>query len=733
MWPLLLVGAALVLPYGIKNQVHMKIRLIALAMWVCVVFIVAMPQKAVKSAPFNKYADSEIAFFSCSSHVRPVHFCDAGDSNMDLFAFLELCMCTNINSMATVAHCYYTAYPQLAESFVDRCNKNHNVNLTLDTFSRAHDYYNAGAQAAEDNESLVTHPVKVETERILMYKRAYDQFLGNYNRSINYGMYLVLYWAVVFAVAAVANWAKVWAPGITSKCRGRTVDWVRTHITLPALFGRCKTNEKPLLRVLDLLVPTRLETLLLVVFSGLLAYLSVADIAYIDGDPIFHSLFRAYCRYYAVRTGILASYLFPFCIVFAGRNNILQWLIRWEYATFVMLHRWISRLIMLLIAVHATGYGVLILTLRRARGGIIKAYLWWGLLAAASGFVIIVQSLLVLRRTWYEVFLLVHITLALAFTVGAWLHVKDLYFLWFYYLSAFLWFSDRIFRIQRILAFGFPVAKVHLFEDETLKFFVPRPPGFVPEGGGHCFVHFLKPTCFWQSHPFTYTITENTIVFYVKVKEGVTRDLSRWLEAHPDRAAHVRVAVEGSYGEATPAHKHQSAIFVAGGNGIPGIFAEAVEVIAHTPAHLLKSRRIKLIWVVRQYESVLWFYDELQELKDLPIETDIYVTRPSTVLLKDVNSTLPLLHNTYLHLSGVEGQKQPVEELKRSLPHVRFNEGRPDIEKIVMVSVEESLGPVCFVPCGHPLMVDDLRHYVAEALEGSDVRVDFYEQLQVWA
>lgn len=725
MWWLLPLGLVLLMPLRVLNQ---KSRFTALLVWLAVAFYVFMPEKARQSAPFHQYAPSEIAYFSCSSHLRPIQFCEPGS---EIFSSQEHCMCTNENAMATVSHCYFTAYPQLANCFVERCNSRQNTLLTTQDFEQAHEYYKKSARKDHDQSKVVQNPVELNESAIFRNRDAYDQFLGNYNRSINYGLYLVAYWGIAFTIVGLMNWLKVWFPRFCARFKGRSSNWIRKNITLRALIGKLKASEKPFLQVLDLLVPARLETILLGGFAVLTVYLSFSHIKYVEGDPIFPSKLRAYARYYAVRTGILASWLLPFCVVFAGRNNILQWAVRWEYAAFVTLHRWISRVIVLLIAVHACGYTYMLYSLRHARGLLLRPYVWWGTGAGIAGLFLVIHSLLVLRRNYYETFLVLHIFLALGFIVGAWIHVDDLYFLWFYYFSAFLWGSDRLLRLQRIFAFGFPVAKVQLFEDQTLKFFVPRPAGFGAEGGGHCFVHFLRPLIFWQSHPFDYSFTDSHIIFYVKVKEGVTRDLAKWLEDHPDRNAHIRVAVEGSYGDSTPANKYQSSVFVAGGNGIPGIYAEAIEVSELRPVH--SNRKVKLIWIVRHYDTVLWFYDELQALSGSQIEVEIYVTRPSEQLLGAITDKLPLLHNTYLHDHHIDVQKNPVRTLKNNLGHIKFSEGRPDLEKIVLKNVEESLGSICFVTCGHPQMVDELRHQVVEAINEKCPRIDFYEQLQVWA
>ena len=59
-----------------------------------------------------------------------------------------------------------------------------------------------------------------------------------------------------------------------------------------------------------------------------------------------------------------------------------------------------------------------------------------------------------------------------------------------------------------------------------------------PKPGGHAFVHFLTPSTFWQSHPFSFVIGGNDdeeIMFYIKVKDGITKTLYNRLSQCPGK------------------------------------------------------------------------------------------------------------------------------------------------------------------------------------------------------
>lgn len=723
------------------------------------VLVASTPQKALEGAPFHKYGQELIAFSGCNYQIsRVASFCKphgrwGGDDTK--------CFCENPNALATISHCYKYGYPKLVDSFIQICQQRGNVTLTHQDIENAHEMYLTKARAV-DHRKPIDFPAKLNESTILLYKNSYDQFLGNYDRSVDYGGYLVMYWGVVFAIAALGNWSKYFFAPAFKQLTGPFSNWFRKTISLPATYGNKKTDEKKFLCVLDLLVPTRAESLILSTFLGLATFLEFHKIQYFEGDPIFRHKGQALMRYFAVRSSIITSSMMPLLILFGGRNNFLQWVTRWDYSTFITLHRWLSRLVVLLVAVHTVFYtfyfGPESWVLR-------EGYVLWGIAAFVSGLAILVQGLLVLRRWHYELFLLLHIALAAVFIGGAWVHVNDLYCEWFYYASSCVWLFDRLVRIGRLYSFGFPKAEVHLLADETLKLIVPKPAHWETIPGGHAFIHFLRPACFWQSHPFTYTIStedSNLIILFMKVKEGVTASLYRSLLKSPLKKAFIRVAIEGSYGEKTPAKRYDSSVFVAGGNGIPGIYAEVLDLVKPV-RH--SSQKLELIWVVREYKSILWFYDELLSLRDTGISTTVYVTRPkshegleefalrfgadSLPIKGPVDKTSLLAANQSPQLYGTNGEsplisestelsrirgKDTITRIRTELNHIHFKEGRPPINNIVRSALKESSGSSCFVTCGHPVMVDELRAAVVNNIDNEyGKRVDYFEQLQVWA
>lgn len=93
----------------------------------------------------------------------------------------------------------------------------------------------------------------------------------------------------------------------------------------------------------------------------------------------------------------------------------------------------------------------------------------------------------------------------------------------------------------------------------------------------------------------------------------------------------IRVAVEGPYGETSDARKSDTVVYIAGGNGIPGMFSEVTD-LAKRYTSTKSVKKLKLYWVIREYRSLNWFFDELEKLKKTNIETTIYITKPKVLL-----------------------------------------------------------------------------------------------------
>ena len=691
--------------------------------------------KAGKNAKFQLYGDITY-FYTCNLQISlSVSYCAT--------PYNATCLCANKNALATYAGClaFDNRNTTTAVNYMmNYCEENGNVTVEKDWYEKSYQYFLSNAKTEKEipnfNKTIpIDVPFKLDEAEMKLYERAYKQFLGNYDDSLYYGAGILGYWLLIMCIGAIVNWGKVMFPSLTKKLTSKPINLWRQYVSMPATFRKKKAEELRIFKFFDSLIPSRFESIVIFLFYIVVLMIHAMNMHYVDGDPVFeNNKYNSQARNVADRTGITGTIMMPLVFLFSSRNNFLQWLTGWNYSTFVTYHRHIARVMFILIALHSILFTVL---LRDDMSEFSETYMIWGVLATVSGGIILFQAMLFFRRRWYEIFLLIHILFAALYVAGTWIHVDELGYVWFVYPAVAVWCADRVVRIARLVIFGFPKARVSLLADDTIKVKIPKPSYWKTIPGGHAFIHFLKPTYFWQSHPFTFVESpaDTHIILYCKVKGGITHSLYQLLVRSPGQAITMRVGVEGPYGEPTPARYADTAVFIAGGNGIPGIYSEVMDMARRMPNETKNA--MKLYWIIRDYKSLEWFNDELTLLGNTNIETTIYVTKPDLSNLltgdgSDDTSSKKESDSQDMNLKSKESL-QGVDLVKSRFSHITFKEGRPSIEDIVDLEIKESNGSVAFVACGHPAMVDETRYFCSRNVDNPQKkRVDFYEQVQVW-
>lgn len=691
--------------------------------------------KAGKNAKFQLYGDITY-FYTCNLQISlSVSYCAT--------PYNATCLCANKNALATYAGClaFDNRNTTTAVNYMmNYCEENGNVTVEKDWYEKSYQYFLSNAKTEKEipnfNKTIpIDVPFKLDEAEMKLYERAYKQFLGNYDDSLYYGAGILGYWLLIMCIGAIVNWGKVMFPGLTKKLTSKPINLWRQYVSMPATFRKKKAEELRIFKFFDSLIPSRFESIVIFLFYIVVLMIHAMNMHYVDGDPVFeNNKYNSQARNVADRTGITGTIMMPLVFLFSSRNNFLQWLTGWNYSTFVTYHRHIARVMFILIALHSILFTVL---LRDDMSEFSETYMIWGVLATVSGGIILFQAMLFFRRRWYEIFLLIHILFAALYVAGTWIHVDELGYVWFVYPAVAVWCADRVVRIARLVIFGFPKARVSLLADDTIKVEIPKPSYWKTIPGGHAFIHFLKPTYFWQSHPFTFVESpaDTHIILYCKVKGGITHSLYQLLVRSPGQAITMRVGVEGPYGEPTPARYADTAVFIAGGNGIPGIYSEVMDMARRMPNETKNA--MKLYWIIRDYKSLEWFNDELTLLGNTNIETTIYVTKPdlSNLLTGDGSDDTSSKKESDSQDMNLESKEslQGVDLVKSRFSHITFKEGRPSIEDIVDLEIKESNGSVAFVACGHPAMVDETRYFCSRNVDNPQKkRVDFYEQVQVW-
>ncbi|EMG47047.1 hypothetical protein G210_2679 [Candida maltosa Xu316] len=709
-----------------------------------------------------QYTSLDIAQYSCDAWITnhdPVCLAPTvwGGHNYD-------CYCNSNPAFGTIMDCFINGYgnnTKIINDFAQICNMTFEsmyikYQLTLNFNSTLFRNISLGGLSKRwgklTEDQLAKNPVlyNYNNGSFEVYRKSYDMYYLNTNRSIVYGGILLGYWGVVLLLAIIVNLVlKMYLGCMINAFIGNFVNGYRRRIGLAPTFTQSKSKEFSYLGgFISGLIPSRLETIVIGGFLITTTVLCAVHIQHIPGNPKAPTLHEELSGLIATRTSILTGYLVPLLILFAGRNNFLQWLTGWKYSTFMMYHRWISRVVLALVFTHGVTYTIVDKANGTYATNMKTNNVIWGIVACVCGGFIFFLGMLFFRRNYYEFFYVSHLLLVVFFVVGAVRHTDPIGYANYYWASIGVWVFDRVMRLLKVFSFGIRKAEITLLADETIRVVVPKPKKWKSRAGGHAFVHFLTPTKFWQSHPFSFVTTESDkVIFYVKVKKGITKELYDKLNKCPGKASTIRVIVEGPYGEHSPGQRCRNLVYVGGGNGIPGLYSECLDLDKTAP----ENKTIKLVWVIRNWKSVTWFVDELKRLQGTRIQTSVFITKPEDLsgleYFNKSSSSSSLKKNPYdyekeslekvdvksVDLSIYSYPSSIIEQLKAELPHVEFVEGKPSMDALVGYETGIADMSIGFITCGHPVMVDELRVAVAKHLSNTKFRVDFFEQLQNWS
>lgn len=342
----------------------------------------------------------------------------------------------------------------------------------------------------------------------------------------------------------------------------------------------------------------------------------------------------------ADRAGILAMFQLPTLFLLSGQNNILISLTGWNYKTFNFFHKWVSRLFIILVFLHALLY----LNLSISNGT--AKYRWslkkWR--CACLGFVSLVflsgTTVRKFRHYYYEIFKVTHHFFIVLFSYGLYHHIKKLGWNWLLYTSLLIWAVEYLMRLSKIIASGGVLnAKCIGIGDcpelngyHTLKLYISHSKWWRPYPGCYVFIYILTPDLFWQRHPITVLQdpddpTNSDVVLLIKVKNGMTKRLSELVAANGKHTLLVPVLLEGPYGRSISLKRYDKSLFVAGGMGITPVYTLALDTVKeYMQKHKLDINRNS----PKSLSSSDMITDELSEKIDnddslIPIHIDWFV------------------------------------------------------------------------------------------------------------
>ncbi|PYI33125.1 hypothetical protein BP00DRAFT_367459 [Aspergillus indologenus CBS 114.80] len=325
-----------------------------------------------------------------------------------------------------------------------------------------------------------------------------------------------------------------------------------------------------------------------------------------------------------------------------------------------------------------------------------------------------------LIRQWaYEIFLKGHNFLSIMASVMIWLHLEEkkgfdafcLYFALGISVLTYIVYFLRQFYYN--LVAGRPVAAAELIKyQDAVKLTLTLARPWKVRGGQYVYLTIpaVRALSFAESHPFSIVWWEEgpngeaiTLSVLAKIESGFTRALAS--SSHE----HLRVWIDGPYGQCIDTKQYDSVILIATGIGVAAQLPYAKELLSRqlkVESEHLKGlttpKRISIVWELQESHED-WIYQWMDQL------------------LSDDSKTL-VLHYTLYILRRADESHGDGQRVKLGRRGAAFY-GKPDFRGIMDKELSESLGEALVIISSDSKTRDEVRDLVLDSAQ----RVDLHE------
>jgi len=509
------------------------------------------------------------------------------------------------------------------------------------------------------------------------------------------------------------------------------VSWFKRNIQYTPIFSKRHNREFQLSQSINVgTLPTRLQLLFLVAYFATNVAFCVITIDY-SGS------FRDVAALVRNRTGTLSVINMVPLFLMAGRNNPLIKLLGLSFDTFNLLHRWLGRIV----ALEAVAHTLAFLVSNAHTNGWGKAfntavtvpYIMWGFVATCAFVAISIQAASVFRHAFYETFKVMHIMLAILSIVGLWYHLdlKKLPQIKYVYVVVVLWALDRAARFIRVAYHNFGAGGTKTLVEALpggacrVTVTMARPWNFQP--GQHAYL-YMPSVSLWQSHPFTVAWSDEadradgdklpmdrhdvlsqrktTFSFVIRARTGFTGNLYNRASACVDGRMLTRCFVEGPYTGGHLMHSYGTVCLFAGGVGITQAVPHVRDLVAAYSNGTAAVRKIVLVWVIQTPEHLEWIRPWMTEILAMDKRREVlrimlFVSRPRST-----------------------------KEIHSPSATVQMFPGRPNIDTLLGIEMENQVGTLGVSVCGPGALSDEVRRAVRNKQYNGNI--EFVEEAFSW-
>ncbi|TEY45966.1 hypothetical protein BOTCAL_0325g00090 [Botryotinia calthae] len=505
----------------------------------------------------------------------------------------------------------------------------------------------------------------------------------------------------------------------------------KKHVLYAPVFSKRHNREIQMGRAINVgTLPTRFQLAFLLAYFG-------TNIAFCVVSITWDQSYATVAQQLRNRTGILAVVnMIPLFIMAARNNPLINWL-NCSFDTFNLLHRWTGRIVTLQMIAHvaawaaskvyASGWSAVWAAIGKS------SMLMYGAIATIAAVVIMIQASSPIRHAAYETFKYLHIALVIVVIIGIYYHLKlsDLPQIKLLWGAIILWVTERVYRVltvayrnfgkggSRTLVEALPGNAVRVTVD------MARPWKFKP--GQHAYL-YMPSVGLFQSHPFSVAWSEEaedlseeklamnrqdilamqktSMSFVIRARTGFTEKLFKKAEASPDGKLYTKCWAEGPYGGMHMMHSYGTVMLFAGGVGITHQVPHVRDLVAGYANGTVAARKVVLVWTIQSPEHLEWI-------------------RPwmTSILAMDKRREV-------LRIMLFISRPRSTKEIHSPSATVQMFPGRPNIETLMEIEMENQVGAMGVSVCGSGALSDDVRSAVRKHQYNGNI--DFVEEAFSW-